>query len=219
MSAMLHQLTACIMVIPVVIRRDTAVIDLLWGNWVRSCYCLCCHERWHLIFPSTKHVNVFYFCFVFFNFTGQYKCGTWTSVTRCVKLLKSYCCLLFIYPVKLILYLCTNKCRYQLKLFLKMKVSLCVFQALLIRIFSSPSPRSCGQHNWGQGRACPPSSYTHQRRARPGVGPSEARARFSSSLGACWKRSDCRAAEESRATSGTKASFSQQGPQPPWRKV
>lgn len=81
-----------------------------------------------------------FYWFIFSNFTGQFKCGTWTSVTRCVKLLKSYCCLLFIYPVKFIPYWYTNKCRYQLKRFLKMKVSLFVFQALLISIFSSPKP-------------------------------------------------------------------------------
>lgn len=116
------------------------------------------------------HVNVCVFEFP--NSTGQFKCGTWTSVNRCVKLVIVVYVLFTYLPNRFFPYLCTNKCRYQLKWFFKMKVALCVFQVLLICVISSSSPRSCGQHNWGQGRAYSPSSYTHQRRAHPGGGPS-----------------------------------------------
>lgn len=182
------------------------LIGLLWGSSGQPCYCHC--KRPHLKRPFNSSCN----WKISLNFTGQHKRGTWTSVSRWVKLLKRYC-LIFLCPLTSSPYFYSNKCRYWID------SSLCVFECRLIPIFSSPSPRSCGQHTWGEGRACPPSSYTHQRRARPSLGPTEAWACDPSSLGACGKRADRRDAEESRATSGTQASFSQQGSQPPRRKV
>lgn len=44
---------------PVAQTRDAALIDFLWGNWGQSL--LPVPEHWHLIFPSTKHENVFCF--------------------------------------------------------------------------------------------------------------------------------------------------------------
>lgn len=88
------------------------LIGLLWGSSRQPCYCRCCRKCPHLKCPFDSACN----CKISLNFTGQFKRGTWASVSRWVKLLKRYC-LIFIYPLTSSPDFYSNKCRYPMNWF------------------------------------------------------------------------------------------------------